>query len=1273
MLHVQPPLATGMHLRWAFERELGFPWWGFYLFRRPSSREGERTCLSRFLGEAPRDGNATVLTLPAGTLSSDLPLRATDEFPEPGLSEIDLGGGRGRLQMTLPQGKAATETQVRIGIRRQRECVDFRPVLRAPAANPLRLQGLVLEIDFTPQHPSLIFPALRLENGVVQGGLRVTRAAVVHFDDPVTEARLLVAAEAGGAKATAYATDGAVVASAALGRRDVGTVELVLASDRPIVRVVLERGRGAMALLQVCRSGQNGEAVSLKVVAQRGPMPVASALATGKRGEVVDVTLEADQIDRVQFLPADGAHLPEAALVDLCYVVPVADRRSGWQPLPDCPQPLALPVFHPDYPASGKAAIDRDASENVALPRIHYGNPAESAGQPFTDLHDCLVRLVQGGPVGPGMADPSRAQDLAADAPPPGSPEPPELTAMHPLDLVLLASLNPAAAQMLGLYFIDRALHAGERFDYLVIGDWSGVAHGDAHAALGQWIAGTAGYEGYILPNKQVGPVPPLAPPDDPRAYSLPASGSFSALGSPDAPPVVVGLVGLHWTVPTDPSGPLLPQSPVMYHLWREALGDADAPAADPALGDWLTDHAPILVGTPILDAFATPQRPADWPDLAMHRIDAIAGEGWYAYRVSGMDIFGRISSPSPRTPWHQWAPPPDPLPWYYQQPPGDRAIHSEAIRILDKTPPPPPAGVEAAALDPADPYLVADASYTAWRTGLPRAVRDTLVGLRVTWRWTVSQIRQAPDTREFRIYFNPGGSAPLPDAGAAANWQQRVHVVAYEQVTSVAPNGDRLYRLFLPVQNPQVFADGVPLAPSVADPISYAHVGVSAADGAPHSPDDVRWAASPFGNRAGNEGRFGVPAKIFRVLRQAPRPPVPPADAEKVFATAADYHGQSFYTYRWVPQPHLKAHVLRAMDNSLFAADRRHRPRPPLAPDTAGIFPDQTVEPRWDATKRGQVADELNALNGLGDRAAATAYRALSNDALRVLAGLPGNEEAFVQVTVQPLDPGDPATANHVGPDNPPDFPIDPALRRYLDTLDGRGTNRYFYRAVYVDGAHNRSAPSLSGPPIWLPNVVPPRAPVLTRAVGGERRIELAWASNREQDLAAYRVYGTDDPAASRDHRAMRLLATIAVGAGDPSARPASLNWAHEDLPGLVNRWYAITAVDVADNESADSRIACARAFDEALPVVPPLTAAWTAAVPPAQAQVSWSAIDEARLERRVAGSLQWDPVGDWRPPGAYDEAIALDPSLSWRLRLRVRKYTGALVVGPTVPLNHL
>ena len=48
----------------------------------------------------------------------------------------------------------------------------------------------------------------------------------------------------------------------------------------------------------------------------------------------------------------------------------------------------------------------------------------------------------------------------------------------------------------------------------------------------------------------------------------------------------------------------------------------------------------------------------------------------------------------------------------------------------------------------------------------------------------------------------------------------------------------------------------------------------------------------------------------------------------------------------------------------------------------------------------------------------------------------------------------------------------------------------------------------SPSAAAVWLPNVVPPRAASLQRVAGGDRRITLAWASNREPDLQEYRVY---------------------------------------------------------------------------------------------------------------------------------------------------------------------
>jgi len=579
---IQPPLADGIHLRWAVARELGFPWWGFYLYRRPSLKDGERTCISRLLGDRRIDQGATTLDLATASVSSDLAIRLTDDFPGAALQEVDLGGGRNWLKVGLPAGALSHSVDVRIGFRRQRECVDLRQMTRAPSSNPLRLHGLVLDIDSSSRAPSLIYPALRVEGSRLEGGLRVTREAVIHFVKPTEEARLLVHfLDGAGCKASAYASDSELVAVSRVKRGQTGSLDLKLSAKRPIVRIVLNPERGSLALLQVCRSTKSEELVKIQVVARSEGMSVASTVVSGRSGDVIDISLHADRIDQVGFEPADASKLPEAALVELCFHRTQSQLRSGWQPVSDCPQPLSLPVFHPDYPASGSAVVDRNAAEAVALGRIHYGDLQDQTGDAFTQLHDVLIALVAGGPTGPGMADASRAKDIAADPGPPGSPSSPGLTAVHPLDLTLLASIHPRAAQMFGLYFVDRSALPGTRYDYLVIGDWSGSAKGNAKAVLEFWLSDSAGYEGHVIFNKELASVTPIAPPSCTRAFRLPANSYLPSAAAPGQTTVVHGLVGLHWTVQTGPQGKLLPDSPVLFHLWRKELGNGAVPVAD--------------------------------------------------------------------------------------------------------------------------------------------------------------------------------------------------------------------------------------------------------------------------------------------------------------------------------------------------------------------------------------------------------------------------------------------------------------------------------------------------------------------------------------------------------------------------------------------------------------------------------------------------------------------------------------------------------------------
>ncbi len=723
------------------------------------------------------------------------------------------------------------------------------------------------------------------------------------------------------------------------------------------------------------------------------------------------------------------------------------------------------------------------------------------------------------------------------------------------------------------------------------------------------------------------------------------------------------------------------------------------------------------------------------------------------------MDIFGRHSPLGPEGPWYQWSPPPDPRPWYYRDPPGDRPVHPFAVNTADRTPPPPPSGIEAFALDPADPTVLKDTAYQAWWSALtasswyralPEADRRNLIGLRVRWLWTQEQMSQAPDTREFRVYFQtgrlnerlgrtirvipagaesdvetdiadsappgayqgaslrvsqdfftvlgsqgsplrlrvrnlgpahdvgPAANAPctltIPpgyaegrisitagsptltgvgtawsgtlagqklqvagdlttytvarvdsptqltldrnyegptasgkgydirhplfvDYGDSANWGERYHVVGYNQGVTVAQDAGRSvrrYEVFLPAAD-GAYRQGLPLTTSLADPIAFGWVGVSAADGDAGTPDDPRWSSGRWGGRPGNESKVGAPAQIFRVrAEKPPAPRVPPYVAERAFATPADAHGRSYYTFRWLPTPHLRTHIFRVLDDTLFKDDWSRRPGSAIDAGQLQLFPDVAVEPRYGIARNAQVANELNRLNDFGHDVAGTGaamayYRVLSPDALRVLAGLPDNEQAFAQLTIQPLDSDDPSNANRVGPDKPTRLRGGPGIRAYVDVLDGCSTNRSFYRSAYVDSANNRSALSLSSPPVWLPNVVPPRTPAITKVLGGDQQVTLSWASNREPDLAEYRVYRAETEVDACDLRLMTLMHTEAVVAGDSTTRPADVSWTDKPLPGEVTFYYRLAAVDDAGNISDPSPPMAARAFDEALPAPPP------------------------------------------------------------------------------------
>lgn len=239
------------------------------------------------------------------------------------------------------------------------------------------------------------------------------------------------------------------------------------------------------------------------------------------------------------------------------------------------------------------------------------------------------------------------------------------------------------------------------------------------------------------------------------------------------------------------------------------------------------------------------------------------------------------------------------------------------------------------------------------------------------------------------------------------------------------------------------------------------------------------------------------------------------------------------------------------------------------------------------------------------------------------------------------------------------------------------------------MDSAQNRSALGPCGTPVRLPDVVAPRSPAITKAVGGDREISLVWASNREPDLLDYRVLRADNELDARDPRTMTQVAVVAAAA-NPSARPEAVTWKDTGVQGLKDFWYRVVAVDRTDadprggggNVSLPSPAVRARAFDQTPPAPPPITTAeWirldeTGAVFPFADPVPAGATREpamrvgwadpgpgARvlLQMKTAPDAGFANVSGWLAPGVTSVVRRHDrPFETHQLRLKVVNAAG-------------
>jgi hypothetical protein len=257
------------------------------------------------------------------------------------------------------------------------------------------------------------------------------------------------------------------------------------------------------------------------------------------------------------------------------------------------------------------------------------------------------------------------------------------VTSVDALGLLLLLAFRPTAARMLGLWWPDTTAQPGMSYDYRVEGHYATLR---ADEFLGAGLSVTQS------------PAP---------ALGTTAAETIVAVRNPLSPPrrpihVRLKAAALEWSLPQSAAQDLIDFEALLYLVQRQPLGLLAPPTATPptpAAGAWTTlnPDAPQAVadgedGTPLRPFYRDAPTDVDQPL-----------EGWYAYRVVGLSIFGLQSPPSP----------------------------AANVLLLDDIAPPAPRLL----------------------TGPPTGIH---VGddLDLAWTWGPGEVLSAPDTASFRIYL---------------------------------------------------------------------------------------------------------------------------------------------------------------------------------------------------------------------------------------------------------------------------------------------------------------------------------------------------------------------------------------------------------------------------------------------------------------------------------------------------------------------------------------
>ena len=753
-------------------------------------------------------------------------------------------------------------------------------------------------------------------------------------------------------------------------------------------------------------------------------------------------------------------------------------------------------------------------------------------------------------------------------------------------------------------------------------------------------------------------------------------------VNSPDLTYVEVPyLAGLRWDANEDPDIKLMPHHPFAHHIQRRL--NTNPP-------ELLTEDAPLLI-SPATNGGADAALPQGWPEQRQFYLDRLESLNQYSYRISSLDLFGR-QSPFGRFKTYTIKVPPPPPPtqvtahyldystydpatddfsdptlleadkdwlrthgesaivvrWQWPKTVAIQAPEVDSFRIFLKdgwlnT----YAGTISSAItgstisktslnlsqDELSQYRLldtyADIPVLSFKVAIKENARFKKDALRLCWlrqnNANFLVLTNTADTKPaLKVLKFEEFAEPLPVEGQGVSLSVTADKPAFidyalpqnwrktDRLQHLEPKHEESYTVYIPAPP----FPGHPV--TLNDPTRYGQIGVCAVAGQV-------------------DGGVSIPATIMAIYGN---PPTPPASATApdyqnlgiLKATSADVHGKSTFAVRWRKSGDSVQHfVYRAMDTTLFLVDNARR----ISGDSADYTPFN--QPKY---KPADV-DAIAQIRYVSDANGALAqYANLTPSQLFILANLPENEAAYTRLHSHPIYEDDSAYQDRdtaiPDPLNGANYTPDSSLLLYSDaTLDGRGTNRYFYKVNTTASNGLSSEFGESTLPVEAPRTTPPPRPVITSITGGEKQIIIKWAKNPGVGIAGYLLYRTDSKKVA-DWRRMQL---IKANDADTYSVEISGDLPQKEFEFIDDRvmprrpyFYAVVAVGLSDEgkwlKSRSSLPRSGQAYDLTPPEPPvwdPVNSAWVY-IDDNDVVYEWGADLSSAVNPRPAVRLVWE-----------------------------------------------